>query len=162
MQWNEVTRFEVKGTQIAVKDAMIMLDGDATEPEWPATTCLPGEYILEINVPVPFYAHRARIRRIDSEPALGKDLGTVDVDHAFVGFIDYEPFIATVREDAEAYEEWTMTELDDELALNFSGEIEFCGEKLVYVKSGDGDGSYRVFELVDDGQTVGMECVFID
>lgn len=162
MQWNEVTRIEIKGTQIVVKDAMIMLDSDAADPEWPSISCVPGEYILEINVPVPFHAHRARIRRADSEPVLGQEIGTVDVDHAFVGFIDYAPFLTAVRKDPEAYEDWTMMELDDELAVNFSGEIEFCGEKLVYVKSGDGDGTYKVHELVDGGQTVGMECVFID
>ena len=162
MQWNEVTRIEIKGPQIAIKDAMVMLDPDATAPEWPTISCLPGEYILEINVPKPFYAHRARLRLADSEPTPGKELGTVDVDHAFIGFIDYEPFISIVSKDPDAYEEWTMMELDDELALNFSGEIEFCGETLVYVKSGDGDGTYQVFELIDDGQTVGIECVFID
>ncbi len=96
-----------------------------------------------------------------SGPVLGDKLGEVAVDHAFVGFIDYVPFLATIKDDFERYEEWTMTQLDDELALNFSGEIEFCGEKLVYVKSGDGDGNYPVYELVEDGRTVGLECVFV-
>lgn len=54
-----------------------------------------------------------------------------------------------------------MTELDDELAINFSGEILFRGEKLVYVKSVDGDGAYPVFELIEHGQPVGLECVLI-
>ncbi len=54
-----------------------------------------------------------------------------------------------------------MAELDDELAINFSGEILFGDEKLVYVKSVDGDGTFPVFELVEDGEVVGMECVLV-
>ena len=161
MKWNEVTRIEVRGKTQAVKDAMILLSDDDTAPDWPTVSCSPGEYILEINVPSPFYAHRARIRKTDSDPELGNELGTVDIDHAFVGFIDYESFLAAIKDDFESYEEWTATDLDDELAVNFSGEISFNDEKLVYVKSGDGDGVYPVYELLEDGKPVGLECVFI-
>jgi len=161
MRWNEVTRIDVKGHVLVIKDAMVMLSDDEVAPEWPSISCTPGEYVLEIHVPVPFYAHRVRVRRTDSEPDLGKELSAVNVDHAFVGFVDYEAFLTAVKRDFEAYEEWTMTELDDELALNFSGEILFSGEKLVYVKSVDGDGAFPVFELIDDGLTVGMECVLV-
>ncbi len=161
MKWNEVTRIEVKGKTLTIKDAMVMLSNDETAPEWPSIACEPGEYILEINVPVPFHAHRVRIRKVDSDPNLGNELGTVDIDHAFVGFIDYELFLAAVKEGFESYEEWTMMELDDELAINFSGEILFNDEKLVYVKSGDGDGAYPVYELVDNDKQVGIECIFI-
>lgn len=161
MRWNEVARIDVKGRVIVVKDAMVMLSSDAVDPEWPSISCNPGEYILEIHVPVPFYAHRVRLRKTDSDPDLGNELGVVNVDHAFVGFVDYEPFLAAIKKDFESYEEWTMTELDDELALNFSGEILFGGEKLVYVKSVDGDGAFPVFELVEDGQPAGLECVLV-
>lgn len=161
MQWNEVTRIDVRGSIVIAKDAMVMLDVDQTSPEWPSVSCVPGEYILEINVPTPFHAHRSRIRKVDADPVAGKEIGTVEIDNGFIGFVDYEFFLAMARKDLEAYEEWTMMQLDDELALNFSGEIAFCGEKLVYVKSGDGDGSYPVYELVEDGEVIGMECVFI-
>ena len=162
MAWNEVTRIDVSGGVIVAKDAMVMLSTDADDPEWPAVTCEPGEYILEIHVPVPFYAHRARIRKSDSAPTRGRALGDVDVDNAFLAFLDYRSFLAAVKNDVEGYEEWTMTELDDELAINFSGVIAFCGEKLVYVKSVDGDGAFPVYELVDGGRPVGLECVLVD
>ncbi len=139
-----------------------MLSPDALAPEWPSVSVSPGEYILEIHVPIPFHAHRVRIRKTDSGPVTGNEIGAVNVDHAFVGFVDYESFLAAVRNDYEAYEEWTMAELDDELAINFSGEIPFGDEKLVYVKSVDGDGAFPVFELVEDGQIVGMECVLVE
>ncbi|QMU61571.1 MAG: hypothetical protein GKR92_07620 [Gammaproteobacteria bacterium] len=161
MKWNEVTRIEVKGKTLAIKDAMVMLSNNEITPEGPSITCEPGEYILEIYVPVPFHAHRVRMRKVDSDPKLGNEIGAVEIDHAFVGFIDYELFLASIKEDFESYEEWTMMELDDELTLNFSGEILFNNEKLVYVKSGDGDGTYPVYELVANDKQVGIECVFI-
>mgnify|MGYP003384656119 CR=1 FL=1 len=161
MDWNEVTRIETKGSILTVKDAMIMLSEDEKSPDWPYIECSPGEYIFEINVPAPFFAHRARIRKVDSEPALGKELGAIDVDHAFFGVIDYEVFRDAVSKDYEEYGDWTAMELDDELAINFSGEIQFDDTKLLYVKSGDGDGTYMCYELVENGKQVGIECVFI-
>lgn len=80
MKWNEVTRIDVTGRVLVVKDAMVMLSCDEVEPEWPSISCDPGEYILEIHVPVPFYAHRVRLRRADSEPDLGSELGAVNID----------------------------------------------------------------------------------
>lgn len=162
MMWNEVTKIDVRGSRIVIKDAMVMLSPDEVEPEWPSISCVPGEYVLEIHVPIPFHAHRVRLRRTDSDPGPGNEIGAVNVDHAFVGFVDYESFLAAVRKDFEAYEEWTMYELDDELAINFSGEILFGNEKLVYVKSVDGDGAFPVFELVEDGEVVGLECVLVE
>ncbi len=160
MEWNEVTTIKIEGQTLLVKDAMIMLGEDEESPEWPCVNCEPGEYIFEIHVPSPFFAHRARIRKIDSEPERGKEIGSVDIDHAYIGIIDYEKFLDSVKNDYEEYGDWTANELDDELALNFSGEIDFDEAKLLYVKAGDGDGTYPCYELVQNGTQVGIECVF--
>ncbi len=160
MEWNEVTRINIEGKILLVKDAMIMLGEDEESPEWPYIKCEPGEYIFEINVPSPFYAHRARIRKIDSEPERGRQIGSVDIDHAFIGIIDYEKFLGAVKKNYEEYGEWTAMDLDDELSLNFSGEITFDTAKLLYVKSGEGDGTYSCFELIQNSSQVGIECVF--
>lgn len=162
MKWNEVTRINVNGGTLVVKDAMVMLNENESAPEWPSISGSPGEYIVEIHVPVPFHAHRVRIRKVGSNPALGEEIGRVDIDNAFVAFIDYESFLTAVNADAGSYEEWTMMELDDELAQNFSGEITFAGEKLVYVKAGDGDGVYPAYALIENGATVGIECVLVN
>lgn len=161
MRWNEVTRLEVRGNRLMIKDAMVMLSENEVETEWPTIACIPDEYIMEINVPKPFYAHRVRIRKAESDPKLGNEFGKVSVDNGFIGIIDYKPFFTAVKKDYESYEEWTMMELDQELTINFSGEIKFNNEKLVYVKSGDGDGNYPVYELVENKKLVGIECVFI-
>lgn len=160
MKWNEVTTIEVEGKVLTIKDAMIMLSEDEESPDWPSIKCSPGEYVFEINVPTPFFAHRARIKAVGSTPELGKEIGSVEVDHAFIGVLDYESFLNVIKRDYEEYSDWTAMELDDELAINFSGEIAFNETKLLYVKSGDGDGTYKCFELVENGSIVGIECVF--
>ena len=160
MEWNEVTTTEIAGGILVAKDAMIMLSENEESTDWPSITCEPGEYVFEINVPTPFHAHRARIRKKDSDPVPGEEIGTVEIDSGFIGFIDYENFLSAVNSNYEHYSEWTEMKLDDELSLNFSGEIEFDGAKLLYVKSGDGDGTYPCFELMQDGAQVGIECVF--
>lgn len=160
MNWNEVTTIEVEGSVIVAKDAMLMLSEEGSLPEWPGINCDPGEYIFEINVPSPFFADRARIRKAGSNPGRGAQIGSVEIDHAFLGFIDYEKFLGVVIKSHEEYGDWTAMELDDELALNFSGEIAFKDAKLLYVKSGDGDGTYPCVELLENGTQVGIECIF--
>ena len=160
MQWNEVTKIEVRGKRIAAKDGMIMVAEDETDPAYPFVTVEPGTYVAEIHLPEPWWCARFRLRRVDTNPELGAALGSIDVDSGKAAFIDYDPFHAAVCADSDEYEAWTAGELDDELALNFSGKIEFGGTGLVYVKSADGDGRYATYALVEDGVTVGMECVF--
>jgi hypothetical protein len=43
MKWNEVTRIEIQGNILLVKDAMIMLDEDEESPDYPGIQCDPGE-----------------------------------------------------------------------------------------------------------------------
>ncbi len=161
MEWNEVTRINTKGKILVLKDAMIMLSEDEKSPEWPYIECEPAEYIFEVNTPTPFHAHRVRIRKANSQPSLGNEIGSVDVDHAFIGIIDYEIFLEAVSNDYEMYGEWTAMELDDELAISFFGEIQYQDTKLLYVKSGNGDGTYKCYELIENGLQVGIECIFI-
>ncbi len=160
MKWNEVTKLDVHGSRIAIKDAMIMLDPDADTPEWPSVEVEPGRYVVEIHLPESWYCTRVRIRAEGSSPSLGEEIGRVDVDHGKAAVLDYDSFIAAVRADPEAYEDWTEGELDDELAMNFSGEIAFTDSALVYTTAGEGDGSYPAYRLVENGDTVGLECHF--
>ena len=158
--WNEVARIEIRGNRIVAKDAMILLDADEAEPGWPAVTVSPGDYVAELHLPSSWHCTRFRIRRTDATPDLGPQVGCFGVDHGKAAFIDYDAFHEKIAVDPGDYEEWTMNELDDELAINFSGEIPFSDTSLIYVKSGDGDGTYPVFQLIENGQVVGAECVF--
>ncbi len=160
MQWNEVTKISVRGTRIAAKDGMIMVDEDETDPAYPFVTVESGTYIAEIHLSEPWHCARFRLRRVDSVPERGDALGTIDVDSGKAAFIDYDSFHAAVCADPEGYEDWTAGALDDELAGNFCGKIDFSGTELVYAKSADGDGRYETYALVDGGVMVGMECVF--
>jgi len=160
MGWKEVTTIQVEGKVLVAKDAMIMLSEDEQSPNWPFIHCESGEYIFEIQTTTQFHANGARIKRVDSEPIRGRTIGDVDIDHAFLGFIDYETFRRAVTDQYDDYGEWTAMELDDELAQNFSGQISFNDAKLAYVSAGNGDGTYPCFELLEDGVPVGIECDF--
>lgn len=160
MKWYKVVRIEILGTRIAAKDAMIMLDQDVQSPEWPTVAVTPGQFIVEIHLPEDWYCTKFRIRSVHANPSVGRSLGTLAVDNGKAAFIDYDTFLAAIRDDVDAYEEWTGSDLDDELAINFSGQIDFNGTPLVYVKSGPGDGSFSAFELTDGDDVVGLECHF--
>ena len=160
MKWNEVVKVDIRGTRIAAKDAMVMLSEDESEPSLPFVDVQPGLFIAEINLASAWHCKRFRIRRDESNPEPGRTLGSIDVDCGKAAFIDYGAFSAMARDDFDSYESWTEMELDDELAINFSGQIDLGDAVLVYVKSGDGDGTYPVFELVDNGEVVGIECRF--
>ena len=125
MKWNEIVKIDIAGNRIAVKDAMILLDQEAGSPEWPTVTVSPGRYIVEIHLPQDWYCTRFRIRPVNSNPQVGRVIGTVAVDNGKAAFIDYDSFLAAIRDDYDDYEEWTSMELDDELAINFSGQINF-------------------------------------
>ena len=160
MNWNVVTEIEVKGSKLVIKDSMIMLSKDEEIPEWPYVNVAPGLYSVEINVNDQWHCNRIRVLKKDKTAEIGNIIGSVEVDHGSVGIIDYEIFLCKVKENTDEYEEWTSMDLDDEIFNNFSGEIDFKGNQLAYVKSGDGDGTYPVYELKEKTETVGLECVF--
>ena len=162
MNWNHLAQIETRGQQIIIKDAMILLDNAEATPEWPAIVVDPGMYDIEINIPQPLHCTRVRVKSTGSNPELGKVIGHLSVDHGSAGILDYETFISEINSNYSDYEEWTETALDDEINENFSGQIAYGSSLLVYVKSGNGDGTYPVYELVDNGKVVGLECHFED
>lgn len=50
LQWCEVTKVEVKGHNLCIKDAMILLDEDELIPDWPYVNSSPGNYVFEIFI----------------------------------------------------------------------------------------------------------------
>ena len=117
MKWNQLAEAEIRGSRIVVKDAMILLDPDDDSPDWPFVKITPGTYTIEIHLPYDWHCSRLRIRQKNSTPTLGASIGSVSVDHAKAALIDYDLFHSKVREDFDAYEEWTGMDLDDELAI---------------------------------------------
>ncbi len=162
MNWNHLAQIETRGHQIIIKDAMILLDDAEIESEWPTVVVDLGVYDIEINVPEQWYCARVRIRSVGSHPELGKMIGYLLVDNSSVAILDYEMFIAEISSSYPDYEEWTEMTLFDEISENFSGQIAYRSSLLVYVKSGNGDGTYPVYELVENGKVVGLECHFED
>ena len=89
------------------------------------------------------------------------EIGTVDVDHGSIGIIDYDNFLKVIQNNYDEYEEWTSGPLDDVAWEQFFGKVNFQNEPLYFLRSGEGDGTYPVYELIEDNKAIGFECEFI-
>jgi hypothetical protein len=66
-----------------------------------------------------------------------------------------------VKKNYDEYSNWTSMALDDFIWDQVSGKIDFLKESLVFLHSGDGDGTYPVYELLHNDNVVGLECDFL-
>ena len=160
MDWKEVSSLDLRGERILIKDAMIQLNPDEAEPEWPFVRVPAGAYVVEALAAQSGEFAGVRVRPKGSSLSRGASLGRIEVDNASVGIIDYEVFLSAVRASPDDYDEWTGMELFDAIGESPSGVVKFGEATLTYVASGDGDGVYEVFELTGDGQVLGFECEF--
>ena len=157
---NEITTLPIKGTRIIIKDAMIMLYEKAQTPEWPHVVVAPGEYVVSI-IGGNRDAKRVRVCLAGvAEPKKGKEVGQVSVDHAAVAICDYDALFAAAKADPEAYSDWTQDDCESAVWEKQSGVLEFGGTPIAHLKTGIGDGTFPVFELLDGNRVVGMECSF--
>jgi len=160
MNYSKICDLEIKGKRIVIKDSMIMLSENEETPEWPFVTVENGSYEVQaIENADPYSA--TRIIKSGTNGVRGKKIGDVEVDHAGVGIIDYDSFLTAVKKNYDDYSTWTSMELDDFIWGQVSGEIKFSNEPLVFLHSGDGDGTYPVYELLENNNVVGLECDFL-
>ena len=159
MSYSKIGEIEVKGKRIVIKDSMIMLSDDENTPEWPFVSVENGIYEIQV---VAKGDTNSSVRVISSgtNGVRGQKVGNVDVDHGGVGIIDYDSFLSAVQENYEDYEDWTSMELDDVVWNQTSGEIDFMDVPLFFLQSGEGDGSYPVYETLENEKVVGLECDF--
>lgn len=106
---------------------------------------------------------RLRVARYGCLPEKrGQVLGNVSTDMATLGFYDPKAFSALLRAGSEEFFEWGERVLDPNAPT--CGVLVYDLKKsaiLPYVQSGFGDGTFPVFELLNDGQRVGFEVEFI-
>lgn len=156
----KLTTLTLQGHRLLIKDAMLMLDENASSPEWPYVELLPGDYDVWIDA-LPEGGRSVRVCAAAAEaPARGRQIGQVAVDHGSVALCDYDPLLAAVRDDVDAYSDWTEDECEEAIWETPAGVLEFGGTRIAYLKTGLGDGRFPVFELLDGDRTVGLECSF--
>ena len=159
MKWEQFFDYNVTGERIIIKDGMIMVSENEKEPEWPCVKVNPGKYKIELSQEDNFVA-AVRIYKEGSNLSLGGKIGELQIDHAKAAFCDYDLLLKTVQNDPEGYMEWTENECEEAVWENEKGEVCFKNHKMIFFQSGDGDGVYPVFELLDDTKIVGMLCEF--
>ena len=159
MDYKEIDTIDIKGKRILIKDSMILLDDNENMPEWPFVTIESGIYDINVLEKGDPYSS-VQIIKNGMSGARGKNIGNVNVEHGGIAIIDYDTFLSTIQKNYDDYCEWTSMELDDLVWSQVSGKIEFLNEPLFFLHSGDGDGSYPVYEVVQDGNIIGIECDF--
>jgi hypothetical protein len=160
MNTKEITTLSVKGTRIIIKDAMTMLYEEAQAPEWPHVVVASGEYVVSTFKDG---SGAKGVRVCDAgvvEPEKGKEVGQVSVDHAAVAICDYDALLAAAKADPDAYGDWTEDDCEAAVWEKESGVLEFGGTPIAHLKTGIGDGTFSVLELLDGGRIIGMECSF--
>lgn len=160
MSAKKIADISIRGNRIVVKDTMMMLDAEAPEPEWPGIACEPGEYSVSVLTRDGETVGARILRAGAAEPKPGREIGPVAVDSGSIAFCDYDPLLAAVRADPDAYADWTDDECESAVFGECQGVLEFGGAALAYLDNGVGDGSFMVTELLDGARVVGAECRF--
>jgi hypothetical protein len=159
MSFKKIGEIEIKGNRLVIKDSMIMLSQDEDKPEWPYVTIDSGIYDIQVMENGDQYSS-VRIIKSGVTGTRGKGIGDVEVDHGGIGIIDYDTFLSAVHKNYDDYENWTAMELDDLVWTEASAKVKFMGQPLFFLHSGDGDGTYPVYELLESEKVVGLECDF--
>ena len=161
LNYKTIAEIEIKGKRIVVKDSMIMLDDDEISPEWPCLNVESGTYTIEVNMYNEDICSSVIVKKVGKTFSSKTEIGSVDVDHGSIGIIDYDNFLTAVQNNYDEYEEWTSGPLDDVAWEKFFGKIDFKNEPLYFLHSGEGDGTYPIYELIENNKVIGFECEFI-
>ena len=135
-------------------------------PSGVTVSCKPGKYQLEaecLDYGGDRRAARLRVRLEGVQPVRGKALGEFSVDMAMASVFDFDSINDWSDEQEEEYDEW----LEEEVVMcdwQRAGTIDCPGAAatIYYCEAGFGDGTYTVYELIEDGQVVGAEVVFLE
>jgi len=161
LHYEIVDKIVIRGKRVVIKDSMIMLRRDETSPEWPCISIESGIYSIQINMLDKDICSSVIVKKVGQTFTEKNNIGSVDVDHGSIGIIDYDNFMQAIQNNYNEYEEWTAGPLDDTVWEHIFGKVNFKNESLHFVRSGEGDGTYPVYELIEDNKTIGFECEFI-
>lgn len=125
----------------------------------------PGAYRLELQVARHGGRHRvaaARLRRQDIDRfELGARIGDVTTDVASIAVYDFEVF---TRVDVEDDARWLG--IDETRAFFYLCQAlsmaDVPNSEICLIKTGFGDGTFAVMELISSGERIGFEIEFID
>lgn len=123
----------------------------------------PGEYRCSIKE-LRFSDGDVRVSRLrgciaGSSPVLGPQIGTTWADTASQAICDFEVYKAAAEADPE-YEEAANDNLWVQDLHNVYEHVP--GAVIAFCSSGWGDGTFKLFELLENGRRVGVEIEMLD
>lgn len=155
-EWVDFAEFELKGNRLCVCDSWCPYDGVMVEmpPGQYQVQALCYTYGGEVRVAA------LRIARPGTKGERGEAVGEFGVDVGAVGITDID-LVETLDEDG--YQEW-MESYSCASSYPPAGRhpCPEAGTEMLFSESGWGDGWYTAHALSQDGQTVGVEVVFIE
>ncbi|HEV2394340.1 MAG TPA: SEL1-like repeat protein [Verrucomicrobiae bacterium] len=159
-EWLDLYEIKLSGPQFLVVDASFVPSAeDGLLIEAP-----PGQY--EVRAKCIDYGGDARISRLrvslkGTQPELGPELGKTWTDTAMTGCCDYEVFLKAWGNDDEASYEKISGTIEESDSHGIAVLAPGTEAVMPFVRSGFGDGSYQVFELLDGTKRAGFEIEFI-
>lgn len=160
-EWLEFSAMNLKGKRLLICDAMYV----PAEDNGLETKLSPGHYLIQAKVMS--YGGDRRVSRLrilppETEVKLGGVIGETGTDTALIAVCDLE----VCAKASEALGEDKMEDICNDLL----DKGDNCGVMVLdkkteavapYVSSGFGDGTFKVFKLLNNRKTVGVEIEFI-
>jgi len=158
-EWLWVADIRISSRAVAVVDPM---SWDHVDVELE-----PGEYAARIRTLQYGEESEPRVSRIQflrkrRRGTIGEMIGEVGVDAATVGILDVNALDPELARQQTDYEETLNESWQSDKT---SGVVKWGpgdDDEMVHVRSGFGDGTYPIRELLDAGARVGFEIQFID
>lgn len=159
--WTSVGELEVKGGRIYVGDSW------AIGSESIALAVPPGRYAITAECFA--YGTDGRVARLRGllpgrQHDSAKPEGEFGVDVASAGVVDADSLDRWADANEADYESWceefTHSQTEDFSLAGFF-PCPGAGVSMLYCSTGFGDGAYPAFTLLDGGETVGFEMVFL-
>jgi hypothetical protein len=163
--WLPFTDLELKGKTLQLVETRVLgIRGDDEHEcvEIPVT-----QGIYKVQAKGVSFGNEKRIAGLrvfidGATPARGNKVGEIPVDIGGVSVLDIDNVWESMCSLESEYEEWLEDLLfDDDYSLIKMHEWDETNTKIPTVEAGFGDGTYEVFELLDNGGVVGLEVEFI-
>jgi hypothetical protein len=157
--WQELGILPVRSGKVWVGDAQFA----ASEGDGEVVELAPGNYegrIRRLNFDGDIRVSHLQLVQVGAVPQRGAQIGETWADTASQGVCDFEIY-RLVSADYEPY--WEQSEAA--LTSGEPGRYVHDAEReavLIHTESGWGDGTFKLFELIDDGRRVGIEVEMID
>lgn len=158
--WLPCDAFEVRGRFLVPCDLGELPEGSG---HW-ALEVEPGRYRAEVHVTRSARSERVVIAavRVVREERVAPDatkVATVDVDHAALAVYDRQTFLKRVGpEQRELFSMELLETTDLPVTLETARRAHFLA---LVIPTGDGDGTFPVYELRDGADVVGLEIRFV-